>query len=99
MQKQVNAQANATVTHAQHAASNNMQTIFAVAQQVATVQAVRAITKKQQVINMCSAASGTTVAAIAAQLLISKVAARSLIGDVRHAKIAVTCTNNVYYIK
>jgi predicted ArsR family transcriptional regulator len=54
------------------------------------------ITKKQQVINMCRAEGGTTVAAIAAKLVISKTAARSLIGDIRHAKLVVTCVNNVY---
>lgn len=56
------------------------------------------VTKKQQVINMCSAANGTTVAAIASNLQISKVAARSLIGDVRRSKIIVRCINNVYKI-
>lgn len=58
----------------------------------------RGVTKKQQVINMCSEANGTTVHAIANALSISKVAARSLIGDVRRSKIIVRCINNVYKI-
>lgn len=60
--------------------------------------APRAVTKKQTVIDMCSRDCGTTVAEIASTLLISKVAARSLIGDVRHGKIKVACVNGVYRI-
>ena len=67
--------------------------IFNVPSMQPHVQVVRT-TKKQAVIAMLQ--NGTTVAQIAQTLNISKVAARSLIGDVRHAKIAVVYNNNVY---
>ncbi len=62
----------------------------------ATVSATATQTKKAQVIAMLQSNTGTTVLQIAAQLNISKVAARSLIGDVRAAKLRVICVNNVY---
>lgn len=71
--------------------------IFSVPTQHANVAVQRSITKKQQVINML--ATGTTIACIAQTLAISKVAARSLIGDVRHAKIAVVFNNGTYTLQ
>ena len=70
-----------------------MHAMLQIPSQQPSVAVVRT-TKKQHVIDMLS--TGTTVAAIAQSLQISKVAARSLIGDVRHAKIAVKCVNGVY---
>ncbi len=58
--------------------------------------AAKAATKKQRVIDMLRSENGATVAQIATELQIGKVAARSLIGDVRHAKIAVAQANGVY---
>jgi hypothetical protein len=64
---------------------------------IAAVVAVAAITakvtKKQRTIDALQ--NGTTLAALAAQLEISLVAARSLIGDVRAAKIAVCSVRDV----
>jgi len=70
--------------------------LLLVASQQPVVAAPKPVTKKQQVIDMLSAPEGTTVARISETLLISKVAARSLIGDVRHAKVRVTQSGGVY---
>ncbi len=75
------------------------QDLMTVPSATPSVVAVRGITKKQTVIDMCKRDCGTTVADIAQTLLIGKVAARSLIGDVRHAKITVECINGVYRIR
>ena len=75
MQKQLSANS---------AQQNEVHEVMLLTQQRATTVAVRATSKKQQVINMCAAANGTTVAEVARALLISKDAARSLFGDIRH---------------
>lgn len=53
-------------------------------------------TKKQRTIDMLGRPQGATVLQIAEALGISKIAARSLIGDVRNAKIRVTQDAGVY---
>jgi hypothetical protein len=70
-----------------------------IASQQPTAPVVRTTTKKQHVYNMLSQPGGATVAAIAQSLQIGKVAARSLIGDLRAQKVAIACVNSVYTLK
>lgn len=84
-----------TQTHAEYMQTLGMGSITdIVAEQHANVATAKATTKKQRVIDMLQ--TGTTVAEIAQALQISKVAARSLIGDVRHAKVRVTYDGTQY---
>lgn len=73
------------------------QTAAAVAPAAVAAPKEKPITKKQRVIDMCTN-GGCTVDGIAAALGIGKTAARSLIGDVRHAGITVHQANGVYTI-
>lgn len=56
-------------------------------------------TKKGRVADMCRTEKGVTIDAIASELGIGKVAARSLIGDLRHMGITVLQDKGVYTIR
>lgn len=55
-------------------------------------------TKKSRVYDMCAAKGGTTIDQIAAALGIGKVAARSLIGDLRRDKNVIKQDKGVYTV-